>query len=103
MNVIITGAHGFVGQHLTPYLSHKGYYTAGLSLRNKEAVKNLVLPETEAVIHLAGKAHDLKGASGPEEYFYVNLELTQKVFDLFLKSQARIFIHFSTVAAVATA
>lgn len=101
MNLIITGAHGFVGQHLLPYLSDKGHSTVGLNLRDKDKVKNLVLPEGDAVIHLAGKAHDLKGASEQEEYFYVNLELTQKVFDRFLESKAKIFIHFSTVAAVA--
>lgn len=101
MKLIITGARGFVGQHLLPYLSDKGHSTLALNLRNKEQVQNLVLPEGDVVIHLAGKAHDLKGEAGPEEYFYVNLELTQKVFDQFLKSQAKIFIHFSTVAAVA--
>ena len=55
----------------------------------------------EAVIHLAGKAHDLKKTSGPEVYFKVNTGLTQKIYDWFLKSSAKKFIFFSSVKAAA--
>ena len=36
------------------------------------------IPQVDAVIHLAGKAHDLKKTSGPEVYFKINTGLTQK-------------------------
>ena len=50
---------------------------------------------------MAGKAHDLKRVSSPDEYYNVNTELTQKVFDEFLASDARIFITLSSAKAVA--
>src|SRR5690606_33981174 len=37
----------------------------------------------------------------PDEYFKVNTELTKHVFDRFLQSDARDFIYFSSVKAVA--
>src|SRR3546814_18658015 len=55
----------------------------------------------EAIIHLAGKAHDTRNTSNPEEYFQVNTELTRKLFDRFLQGDARDFIYFSSVQAVA--
>lgn len=62
---------------------------------------NGFVPQVEAVIHLAGKAHDLKKTSGPEVYFKVNTGLTKKVYDWFLKSSAKKFIFFSSVKAAA--
>lgn len=59
------------------------------------------IPQVDAVIHLAGKAHDLKKTFGPEVYFKVNTGLTQKMYDWFLKSSAGKFIFFSSVKAAA--
>ena len=55
----------------------------------------------DIVIHLAGKAHDLKITSNSDEYYQVNTELTKKVFDAFLASNAKVFITLSSVKAVA--
>lgn len=52
-------------------------------------------------MHLAGKAHDIKNITTPDEYYQVNTELTQKVFDEFLASEAKVFITLSSVKAVA--
>ncbi|MCF8422538.1 MAG: NAD-dependent epimerase/dehydratase family protein, partial [Chitinophagaceae bacterium] len=52
-------------------------------------------------IHLAGKAHDLKNVVDFNEYYESNTELTKKVYDAFLKSNARVFIFLSSVKAVA--
>ena len=56
---------------------------------------------TDALVHLAGKAHDLKKSSNPDEYYLVNTELTKKVFDVFLASDAKVFVNLSSVKAVA--
>jgi nucleoside-diphosphate-sugar epimerase len=53
------------------------------------------------VIHLAGKAHDLKKTSNPDEYYQVNTELTKTVFDAFLASESKVFITLSSIKAVA--
>lgn len=59
------------------------------------------LPQVNTIIHLAGKAHDTAVVSAPEEYFEVNLGLTKRIFDSFLQSNAKTFIFFSSVKAVA--
>ncbi|RZL54154.1 MAG: NAD-dependent epimerase/dehydratase family protein, partial [Pedobacter sp.] len=53
------------------------------------------------IVHLAGKAHDLKKTSNPDEYYKVNFELTKKLYDAFLLSDAKKFIFISSVKAVA--
>ena len=59
------------------------------------------LPQFDAIIHLAGKAHDTKNQSVAQVYFDINTGLTQKIFDFFLESTAKKFIFFSSVKAAA--
>ena len=109
MNVLITGVHGFVGSNLVEYL--KGEHTIyGLDIVQPEkdgVVKTFSweemdeLPEVDAIIHLAGKAHDMKNQSAADVYFAVNTGLTQKIFDYFLATCAKKFIFFSTAKAAA--
>ena len=42
------------------------------------------IPDIDAIIHLAGKAHDTKNQSAADVYFKVNTGLTQKIFDWYL-------------------
>jgi nucleoside-diphosphate-sugar epimerase len=53
------------------------------------------------IIHLAGKAHDLKGTSSNDEYQFVNVELTKQLFHAFIESEANVFIFISSVKAAA--
>jgi nucleoside-diphosphate-sugar epimerase len=92
--VFLTGATGFVGKNLTSFLN--GNFKTNSSKSNSEIIIN-----ADIVIHLAGKAHDLKKTSNSAEYYQVNTELTQKVFDLFLASEAQVFITLSSVKAIA--
>lgn len=99
MNVFITGASGFVGQNLVPFLKENGVEVATVSLRNEKSM--VVSPKIETVIHLAGKAHDLKNVSKEEAYFEVNTALTKRVYESFCDSEADTFIYMSSVKAVA--
>ncbi|MDB9903035.1 NAD-dependent epimerase/dehydratase family protein [Flavobacteriaceae bacterium] len=92
--VYITGITGFIGQNLSHYL---GENVVGVNLRSQ---KSFSFEKGAAVVHLAGKAHDLKKASQASEYFAVNTELTKKVFDAFLASEASVFVFMSTVKAL---
>ncbi|MGL2988115.1 NAD-dependent epimerase/dehydratase family protein [Flavobacterium sp. RSSA_27] len=98
MKTTITGARGFVGSNLAAYLktSHEVF---SMSVRYKTH-QELKL-NGDAIVHLAGKAHDLKKVSQPQEYYEANFELTKQLFDAFLVSEARVFIFMSTVKAVA--
>jgi len=96
--VLITGAGGFVGKNLQKYLEEKSIPVKAVSVRNRSLTPGDL---SFAVVHLAGKAHDLKKTSNPQEYYDINTELTKKIFDAFLLSDAEVFILLSSVKAVA--
>lgn len=116
MNILITGIHGFVGSNLILSLKdHHRLYGLDIISPSKEGVEETFswkdiepafessqkLPLFDAIIHLAGKAHDTKNQSAAQTYFDINTNLTQKIFDFFLKSSAKKFIFFSSVKAAA--
>jgi nucleoside-diphosphate-sugar epimerase len=96
-NISLTGANGFVGSNLIGYLD--GLCETYPISRAELSTINPQLLNTNAVIHLAGKAHDLKKVSDPQEYYQVNYELTKKLYDAFLASDAKKFIFVSSVKA----
>lgn len=113
MKILITGVHGFVGSNLVKALS-KDHTIYGLDIVSpiKEGVRYTFswdfldkpdeIPEVDAIIHLAGKAHDTKNEAAADVYFKVNTELTKKIYDYFLTSNtAKKFIFFSTAKAAA--
>lgn len=60
------------------------------------------IPEVDAIIHLAGKAHDTKNQSAAETYFKINRDLTIKIFDYFCAHpNIKKFVFFSTAKAAA--
>ena len=93
-SIFITGSSGFVGLNLIEYL--RSFFKFIKYQRDA-----LIEINQDIVIHLAGKAHDVKKTSNPDEYYQVNTELTKKVFDAFLASNAIVFITLSSVKAVA--
>jgi nucleoside-diphosphate-sugar epimerase len=107
--ILITGINGFVGSNFTEkWKESHVLYGLDINQTPKNEVKAIYgwdqlaeIPETDAIVHLAGKAHDTKNRSEAAEYFAVNTELTQKIFEYFLLSPARKFIFFSSVKAAA--
>ena len=98
MKITITGSKGFVGANLHGYL--KSFHELHSISVRYQPNQNFDLT-TDAIIHLAGKAHDLKKISQPQEYYEANFELTKQVFDSFLLSDASVFIFMSSVKATA--
>lgn len=66
----LTGASGFVGKSV---LSTFGKDNFKIWRRNED----IQLHGAVAVIHLAGKAHDLKKTATSQEYYEINTELTK--------------------------
>ncbi len=111
MKILITGIHGFVGSNLVAALKRNNtIYGLDIVSPIKKGVSFTFswddldsgqVPAVDAIIHLAGKAHDTKNQAAAEVYFKVNTELTQKIYDFFLRSSAQKFIFFSTAKAAA--
>jgi nucleoside-diphosphate-sugar epimerase len=129
--VLITGAYGFVGTNLSAYLANQGVEvwaldvagagTTGIYRRRFtwDGLKTLPWTQVDAVVHLAGKAHDTRRTSEAQSYFEINAGLTRRVLDAWKEGSAadapgggdaasgsprrRIFILFSSVKAVADA
>ena len=103
---IITGNKGFVGINLTKFLQNKNNKIIGVSRTpsgqeiHYDKLGVSFLNGSDSIIHLAGKAHDLKNTFDDSAYFEVNTELTKGLFDEFLKSNCETFIYMSSVKAV---
>jgi len=66
-DLLITGSNGFVGKNLLKQFEN--YYTF-----SKYVKGHIISISQDIVIHFAGKAHDLKNATDPSEYYTVNTE-----------------------------
>lgn len=113
MMILITGAFGFVGTNLSKaFKISPKHYSIAIDIAEPfhhffdeyhswnefEKVDSKMI---NTIIHLAGKAHDTNDTSSKQEYININVGLTQKIFQYFLKSSATKFIFFSSVKAVA--
>lgn len=110
MRILITGIHGFVGSNLVEALkSNHTIYGLDIVSPVKDGVKKTfswtdldedVIQKVDAIIHLAGKAHDTKNKSAADIYFKVNTELTKKIFNYYTEhANIKKFIFFSSVKA----
>ena len=113
MKILITGVHGFVGTNLVEAFK-KEHIIYGLDIISpiKDGIRFTFswddleipgeIPEVDAIIHLAGKAHDTKNQADADVYFKVNRDLTIKIFDYFCSHpQCKKFVFFSTAKAAA--
>ncbi|AKK71671.1 epimerase [Chryseobacterium gallinarum] len=97
MNISVLGASGFVGKNLIKagLLDHN---FQGASLRDPSWKKNV--ETSEVVINLIGKAHDHQGTASENDYYFANVELVKEIFNVFIYSKAKLFIHISSIAAL---
>ena len=111
MKILITGAYGFVGTNLCRYLVGKGHECVALDIPKAkrddvpykafhtwDELDSIEWAGIDAVVHLAGKAHDLKNVSDPQSYFDINVGLTEKIFNAANGKVPR-FIYFSSSKA----
>ncbi|MDZ7703542.1 MAG: complex I NDUFA9 subunit family protein [Trueperaceae bacterium] len=112
MNVLVTGASGFVGRHLCTYLLHQGHRVIGLArsegaeLPGVEWVRGDVvtgagladaMTHAQAVIHLVGIIRE-KGKQITFEQ--VHVEGTRNVVGAALEADLERFVHMSALGAV---
>ena len=109
MKILITGINGFVGSNFVEnWKDNHAIYGLDIFSHDKDGIIQTYgwdsfdkLPPVDAIVHLAGKAHDTKNQGLAQSYFDINTGLTQKIFDYFLQSETKTFIFFSSVKAAA--
>jgi nucleoside-diphosphate-sugar epimerase len=97
MNILVTGSSGFIGVNLVKHLKDHNIKEVSIRFNNKI---NIITDEIDIIIHLAGKAHDLKKTSKPNDYYEANFELTKFVYNDFINSKAKYFIFISSIKAL---
>ena len=92
-SIFLTGSSGFVGSNIYNYLSDYNFkfFKRGEIIKINEHV----------IVNCAGKAHDLKNVSCPNDYYQVNTWFANQIFDAFLNSDSKVFVAISSVKAVA--
>lgn len=114
MNVLVTGANGFIGKSLCKSLSISGYNVIKLvrtKILEDESVQyecdfeTTKFPEEalegiDVIYHLAGIAHDTTGSVFLDnQYYLVNVDATEKIATLAAKKNIKHFIFVSSAKA----
>lgn len=97
MQLLITGASGFVGQTLAKHLSANGSVFKAIQ---REALDPESYPGTyECIIHLAGRAHVMHETAADiyQAYAEVNIDYTLKVAELASRLKIKRFVFISSV------
>ncbi|WP_339512612.1 NAD-dependent epimerase/dehydratase family protein [Pseudomonas sp. RL_15y_Pfl2_60] len=114
MNILVTGATGFIGQALCRLLLDQGHVVHGVSRSMTTSVPGLIshvgqlndsaflksiLVNVDCVIHLAGRAHMMsdKSPNSMADFRTVNVDLTTALAKSCLESNIQRFIFISSI------
>ncbi|MGG5508126.1 MULTISPECIES: NAD-dependent epimerase/dehydratase family protein [unclassified Myroides] len=95
--LLVFGASGFIGKNLSDFLL-TDYHFETSSLRDLTNLDKI--NSADIVINLVGKAHDHKGEATERDFYYANYELVKNIYNVFIQSEASLFIHISSIAAI---
>jgi nucleoside-diphosphate-sugar epimerase len=114
--IAVTGASGFIGQHVCSDLFRRGYLVRALTsnpLAIKAGVQAHFAPDlrdvellrttfrgVNAVIHLAGRAHVMSDTAGDSTYHAVNVAVTRAVAEAAATEMVSQMIFASSVKAI---
>ena len=96
IKTLLFGSNGFLGSHLQSKLDGE---VIGVNIRQQNWQENIP-DDANVFINCIGKAHDHNGTATEHDFYFANYELVKVLFEEFLKSNAQIFIHISSIAAV---
>lgn len=97
MNILITGANGFIGNALTEYLAHQGHSIT--HIRRDTTLSELQNITYDCLIHLAGRAHVLHETAADvyQAFKEVNVDYTLKVALIAQQLKIKRFIFLSSI------
>lgn len=106
--ILLTGSSGFVGSHVIKQLKNDFtlYAISTKATANEYVSKtyawneiNNIEESFDAVIHMAGLAHDTQNKNAESAYFEVNVGLTEKLLENISNWNCSTFIYISSVKA----
>ena len=96
MNVLITGAGSYIGGKIAEYLPAAAYTVRELDVRS--GVEETAFAGVDAVIHVAGIAHQKETPQNAELYHKVNCDLAVETARLAKASGVKQFVFFSSMS-----
>lgn len=116
MNILVTGANGFIGSHICEYFHKKNHHVVGwdiignnedwplvkVDLQNEsEIFEHLLSAQPDIIIHCAGAADVSKSVLNPNWDFQGNVTTTHNLFFAIHKARlSRVRVLFLSSAAV---
>lgn len=94
--ITLFGSSGFLGTHLKDNLDGE---VISVNFREHNW-RNSISKHSSVFINCIGKAHDHKGTASDADYFAANLDVVKELYQQFVASNAELFIHISSIAAV---
>ncbi len=83
MHVMITGHCGYIGSALTSILK-KNNSIVGFDLKEGHNLHTISLKEKfDLIIHLAGRSGVRESINNPNSYWYDNVELSKRIFEIY--------------------
>lgn len=100
MKGLIAGSSGFIGKNLTEYLDTYSDSNYNYITRSDLNSDFQISSDIYFVVNLIGKAHDTDANTDSKEFYKINTEISNRIYEKFLSSNATVFISISSIKAV---
>jgi len=101
LTCLITGSKGFIGTHLTRYLTEQGHHVIGFD-RGDSLPNGSSHTSIDYIFHLAGEKNPRKVSDDPSTISKIDLSLTEQVLDFAKNHSVKKTILISTLGVYGT-